>query len=1376
MKLGKLIGKLDIFDFEKVKGFENYFIQDIKIQQGSPEVIFAKLDKFTKDSYPLGIYIVKQGQIALIQEQSQKNMNKLIQKKNYMEKNDSKINFQNKEQQQSTSILQNRVELVQLGKNQIVGYEELVMGQNRRKYSLISKSSETEVFMINLHDCGQEIFRKSKIFKQIIKNFQDRLFFYEQKQDNIVLHLSQFKDYLNLSEDKKFQYQISKEYYQKQKDQQQLFNRTLNIEQFADIQNNQKDEYIEHVKVRNIQNQQNGGFNFMQSKSNHFNKILEKKLQNEEIKDEKLKKKKQNKSQTQQTSPDYFFYINQISKLNAPNSNPQRSQSVKSRPQQIINNNKKSSSPREYQNTKIEQQNYYKEQKKQKQNDFLKKFDHINNMQIIRENKMQNKKIQFLNRQHQNQTNGNFSQDIENNSVNFQMQKQEIQNSNELNSELYKELLKVHILKQRSKKKQRVFRDSQQIKNMEFFLNQVGRNSITGSSINQKEYDEFTQKKQKKQETPKFLPKEEANYKLIRNIVNQIDQYKAEDFLYDKQYDINDDQVQLSQDLIKNYFTQYYIYNQDFETEKYQKNNDKYNSTGKKMQNETIFTPQKTINYQRNVNKKLMSQTFAFHNKNKFQCMENSKNKVNFNLDQNFKSNPLFSLENSPKLNSEKSEYQAHNTNNNSLGPSLIKMNYVDAQQQKNEYKNKNNNKNQLNQSLKTTYNQSQYENTRANTLDTNYIGKQFLNNSNNIEIARRQNFDFNNIQLKRKYKKSISNNSQRKQYVNSYKQDKEQIQQNKQQKNNQYLKPTLIQLQQQQKKVLGAVKIKGVFALFCFSQQCGEIDILRSKIDQIELVDEFLNVIKDQFSQFIDIANQDAYRQKGSFEQGQSSLECTACRIAVQKIKRRSDLVEKLEEMIIDKTNDICVKYLLPYEVCHGVLSEQVPVIVESIWAHYVNEDFICPLKKYCDPVYEKIDIDELVKEILSDKPKQEPLIPTQKSTFKFIHWADIHTDFEYQVGAKVECEQIYDCCRETSGKAAAGEQGAEYWGSLAVCDVPNRTFQQMVQFVKKYLKNKVDFAIWTGDNTSHNVWAQSPLDNIANTVDQTAYITKELTDFQVYPIFGNHEGYPVNIFDYEQGSESEYKSLWSNLWSHWIDENAKEQLKNHGFYEQVVNSQKKLKVIALNTQSCESLNFYLIKNPTDPANMLQYLREALYKAEEEGYGVYLFYHVPSNGGCYNNYATVFSALVDRFSYTIRGQFSAHTHADELDIFYDKDGEAVNINWVAPSFTTFSNRNPSFRVFEADSETLQIVNVHQYRLDLNYWNHFTDSNTQLLWENAYDMVSEYKLENIYDYKNLDLLRRKVGSDLKTYNKYMFNYWNVFDQQIKSQVYGSSLY
>lgn len=81
---------------------------------------------------------------------------------------------------------------------------------------------------------------------------------------------------------------------------------------------------------------------------------------------------------------------------------------------------------------------------------------------------------------------------------------------------------------------------------------------------------------------------------------------------------------------------------------------------------------------------------------------------------------------------------------------------------------------------------------------------------------------------------------------------------------------------------------------------------------------------------------------------------------------------------------------------------------------------------------------------------------------------------------------------------------------------------------------------------------------------------------------------------------------------------------------------------------------------------------------------------HIPTNGGCRNQWGRVFSAIVDRFSYNIRGIFNAHTHKDHFGVFYDhKTGEPVNANYISPSLTTFSNLNPSFRVIEADSETM---------------------------------------------------------------------------------------
>jgi sphingomyelin phosphodiesterase len=81
------------------------------------------------------------------------------------------------------------------------------------------------------------------------------------------------------------------------------------------------------------------------------------------------------------------------------------------------------------------------------------------------------------------------------------------------------------------------------------------------------------------------------------------------------------------------------------------------------------------------------------------------------------------------------------------------------------------------------------------------------------------------------------------------------------------------------------------------------------------------------------------------------------------------------------------------------------------------------------------------------------------------------------------------------------------------------------------------------------------------------------------------------------------------------------------------------------------------------------------------------------------------FSAIVDRYSYIIRGQFYGHTHADELSFFPDlakmqklDTAPLSSYNLIAPSFTTFSYRGPEFRVMDVDFDTLQVTDYSQYR------------------------------------------------------------------------------
>lgn len=88
-----------------------------------------------------------------------------------------------------------------------------------------------------------------------------------------------------------------------------------------------------------------------------------------------------------------------------------------------------------------------------------------------------------------------------------------------------------------------------------------------------------------------------------------------------------------------------------------------------------------------------------------------------------------------------------------------------------------------------------------------------------------------------------------------------------------------------------------------------------------------------------------------------------------------------------------------------------------------------------------------------------------------------------------------------------------AGYWGSIAKCDLPMQTFDL---FLEQVNKQKPDLIIWTGDNTAHDIWAQSQSYNINFTTVLTNKL-KNATNTTVIPAMGNHESYPVNVYDYE-------------------------------------------------------------------------------------------------------------------------------------------------------------------------------------------------------------------------------------------------------------------
>lgn len=226
-------------------------------------------------------------------------------------------------------------------------------------------------------------------------------------------------------------------------------------------------------------------------------------------------------------------------------------------------------------------------------------------------------------------------------------------------------------------------------------------------------------------------------------------------------------------------------------------------------------------------------------------------------------------------------------------------------------------------------------------------------------------------------------------------------------------------------------------------------------------------------------------------------------------------------------------------------------------------------------------------------------------------------------------------------------------------------------------------DIIIWTGDNPSHNLVNlknQNAVFNVTKTLtDQFNEITKSLNhNIAVYPSLGNHEKFPNDILNpYDEYSLKKIYKAYGDIWKDWLGEEAYKTFIEFGYYSKK-HLNTNLKIVSYNCLYCDGMNFFLLKNPTNPQKQFDWLESELRNAENNNEFVYLITHIPLVDHFFlKQCAKRLQALLDRFSYIIRGHFTGHTHNDHVNIhseYFADDKGNRNITgavFTAPSLTT---------------------------------------------------------------------------------------------------------
>ena len=427
---------------------------------------------------------------------------------------------------------------------------------------------------------------------------------------------------------------------------------------------------------------------------------------------------------------------------------------------------------------------------------------------------------------------------------------------------------------------------------------------------------------------------------------------------------------------------------------------------------------------------------------------------------------------------------------------------------------------------------------------------------------------------------------------------------------------------------------------------------------------------------------------------QADEDFTCTLCKRIVAAV--RTTVEEKYTPDEIIHLVVLFCSFKNSYDYCNNFLTNYGEPFLINAFVRLTNSDNfcytlgLCPEGQLCEDTY------DYAIRLLKDKPnKKREDIDYTAPKLKMLQMTDIHYDPLYIENGVVYCDEAL-CCHEPGSNYSRIKSGK--FGSLINCDTSNNTLNSFAEYAKDL---KPDFIIWTGDNAEHN--------NYNSTQEEVYYTTKQIKniidsnfgkDIIVYPVVGNHEVYPDDLW--KPGNYKIFEELGVIYKDYFFETQAFEQFSKTGYYTEL-HPNTNLRIIALNCLYCDSLNSYLLGTTYEEAKAeFIWLEQTLRNAEAKGEFVYILDHFPINGHFTLNECSK-RAIVDRFDYIIRGYFSGHTHLEDISPIrrYFEPRPIININYIAPSLSTHRGGNPSFRIYTIDSNTKNIIDYTQYRMNL---------------------------------------------------------------------------
>ena len=240
--------------------------------------------------------------------------------------------------------------------------------------------------------------------------------------------------------------------------------------------------------------------------------------------------------------------------------------------------------------------------------------------------------------------------------------------------------------------------------------------------------------------------------------------------------------------------------------------------------------------------------------------------------------------------------------------------------------------------------------------------------------------------------------------------------------------------------------------------------------------------------------------------------------------------MIQEYRWGVLHSISTLICSIALRKDICSEAVARYGPSVIENTLKRLFNSESFCSSLYICNPSVEYESIEEYAKRILKNKkPKKEDdknikinnnIVNISNTEFRFAQITDTHLQLDYQIGKVINCN-IPLCCRNTpeelgfkNNKNHKGED-IKYslkYGASGKCD---SNLEVLNSFAKEIKKEKIDFILFTGDFSAHDVWEVQQEDIINVTQISVDIMSSEIgNNIPIYPAIGNHEKAPPDIF----------------------------------------------------------------------------------------------------------------------------------------------------------------------------------------------------------------------------------------------------------------------